>query len=135
MVSYGDRPNDYDSISNCVFLPALFPDLGFISIQILGINSAPSTNLTPPTESENYTVSLLRSKFASSTIVESTTVHLTSVTDTRRTHTIISSGKLTLHFAGLSTSLTVLLPSSRLHFEIESEDGRLHVIPASPPSS
>lgn len=22
MVSYGDRPNDYDSISNCPFLPA-----------------------------------------------------------------------------------------------------------------
>ena len=61
----------------------------------------PSTNLTPPTESENYIVSLSRSKFTSSTLVESTTVHLTSVTDTRRTHTIISSGELTLHFVGL----------------------------------
>ena len=53
-------------------------------------------------------------------------VHLTSVTDTRRTHTIISSGELTLghRFA----SVTHRLPSSRLHFEIELEDGRLHVI-------
>jgi len=32
---------------------------------------------------------------------ESMTVHLTSVTDTRRTHTIISSGKFTPHSAGL----------------------------------
>ena len=92
----------------------------------------PSTNLTPPTESENYTVSLSRSKFASSTSAESTTVHLTSVTDTRRTHTIISSGKFTSHSAGLFSPLTVLLPSPGLHFEVESEDGRLYVIPALP---
>lgn len=85
---------------------------------------------TPNRERELYSEPL-PPKLASRTLTESTQiVHLTSVTDTRRTHTIITSGKLTLHFAGLNISLTVLPPSSRLHFKNEPEDGRLHVIHA-----
>jgi len=56
MVSYGDRPNDYDSISN--YFRNKFGAL--------------HQSYTPNRERELY-------------------IHLTSVTDTRRTHTIISS--------------------------------------------
>ena len=58
-------------------------------------------------------------------------VHLTSATDTRRTHTIISSGKLALVSHRLA-SVTYCLPSLRFHFEIEPEDGWIHVIHTSP---
>ena len=57
MVSYGDRPNDYDSISNCVFIWLEFGPV-LILFQILGINLVPSINRTPQTGSENYTVRL-----------------------------------------------------------------------------
>jgi hypothetical protein len=110
------------------FLVVLFEPV-LIPIQISEINSVLSINHTPRTESENYTVSDSHSGFAGGALAKSTRiVHLTSVTDTRRTHTIISSGEPRLHFPDLFTPLMVLLPSSRLHFEIESEDGRLYVI-------
>jgi len=89
---------------------------------------------TPNRERELYS-KVFASAFRSGPIKTALVVHLTSVTDTRRTHTIISSGKLTPVSHRL-TSVTYCLPSSGFHFEIELEDGRLHVIHTSPtPSS
>ena len=126
MVSYGDRPNDYDSISNCAFVwfksgPVL------ILFQILGINLVPSINRTPQTESESYTVRLFYALVSRELMRTTRKVHLTSVTDTRRTHTIISSGKVTPVNHTLVSS-THSCPSPRFHSEIEFEDGRLYVI-------
>jgi hypothetical protein len=58
MVSYGDRPNNYDSVSNCALTLFMVPDFALIPIQILGTNSLLFINRTPRTESGNYTVRL-----------------------------------------------------------------------------
>ena len=109
MVSYGDRPNDYDSISNCAFhsgpvwtIPHSHPDFR-------NKFSALHQSYTPNRERELYSMTFIPSCHQLTTI--SRTVHLTSVTDTRRTHTIISSGKL-IHVNSISVSSPHTLPSS-----------------------
>ena len=47
MVSYGDRPNDYDSVSNCALTLCVVPDFALIPIQILGTNSVLFTIVHP----------------------------------------------------------------------------------------
>ena len=56
MVSYGGRPNDYDSVSNCALTLCVVPDFALIPIQILGTNSVLFINRTSRIKSGNYTV-------------------------------------------------------------------------------
>ena len=135
MVSYSNRPNDYDSVSNCVFV-WFKSDPVLILFQILGINLVPSISRTPRTESESYTVRLFYALVSRELIRTTRKVHLTSVTDTRRTHAVISSGKVTPVSHRLVSSAHSC-PSPRLHSEIEYENGRLYVIhsPSTHPSS
>ncbi|KAI0937282.1 hypothetical protein AcV5_005226 [Taiwanofungus camphoratus] len=79
MTSYGDRPNDYDSVSN------------YFRHKFAGLHHS----FTPNKSRECFSTHcfLLFSVYNVSLIDVSITVHLTSVTDTRKTHTIISNGK------------------------------------------
>ena len=58
MVSYGDRPNDYDSVSKCILF-VVFSDVlpGLTAFQTSGISLASSTNLAREIESGSCTVS------------------------------------------------------------------------------
>src|SRR5882757_6284690 len=94
MISYGDRPNDYDSVSKCKSNPnpSSPPNILF---QISETNSVLCINRILQIENESYivSISLVVGPFVDKTLL----VHLTAVTDTRKTHTIISSGALSPH--------------------------------------
>lgn len=93
MISYGDRLNDYDSVSKCKQMPLLLPYLTLLWQQISGINLVPSISLTHPTENVNCLVSVMILSLEPCILLIQLVVHLTSVTDTRRTFTIISNGR------------------------------------------
>ena len=93
MISYGDRLNDYDSVSKCKQMPLLLPYLTLFWRQISGTNLVLSISLTHPTESVNCLVSVMIPSLELCILLIYLVVHLTSVTDTRRTFTIISNGQ------------------------------------------
>jgi guanine nucleotide-binding protein alpha-1 subunit len=93
MVSYGDRPNDYDSVSKCKHLRHFFfPNSLILVTDFKNKFAAIHHSVTPNKERELY--SEFYSKWPHN-LAERFLVHLTSVTDTRRTATIIGDGEST----------------------------------------
>lgn len=104
MTSYGDRPNDYDSVSTCnrFLFYRMWWHLTFSLLDFRNKFGVIHHSYTPNKEREFYstfnTTALIVNKFDIYWAV-----HLTAVTDTRRTTVIISSGTFEIWSYNTST--------------------------------
>jgi hypothetical protein len=126
MISYGDRPNDFESVSKCTLLVShpSFPDL-ICSQDFRNKFGSLHQNFTPNREREVFSTFLLLVSLAAS---DHFPVHFTAVTDTRRTAKIISNGLLfPSYLLCLDYPTLISFISTRYYHQGESPESSINV--------